>query len=101
MCTLYANPLGLQHALAGSGNHSAGEVFALITWKQQADDRWFGTKIPAGLSLLELVRSSTLNQHTVFSYEKREGQMLTSVADTLGRQARLRFILEQQPSIMP
>jgi hypothetical protein len=101
MSTLYANELGLKNAIAGLKNHMAGEVFALVTWKQQEDDHWFGAKIPGDLSSVELVKTTAIVNHTVISYKKFEGKDLVANPDTLHQQDRIKYIFEQQPSVMP
>jgi len=97
MSTLYANPPGLQNAIKGAKETVPGEAFALITWKRQADDHWFGANIPGEIQSLELVNTTG----AAVSYKKYEGKALTASADTLNRQERISYILSRKPSVMP
>ena len=99
MSTLYGNELALKAATVGTGTVTAGEVFALVTWKQQADDHWFGAKIPANLLSVEYVKTGEENNH--ISYQKFEGKNLTLSTDTSNNQARIEYIFDQKPSVMP
>lgn len=101
MATLYANAQGLKTAIAGTNSHIPGEVFALITWKQQDDDHWFGAKIPGDLSSVELIKTTAAANHTLISYQRFEGKNLVASTDTLHQQDRIKYIFTQQPSVMP
>jgi hypothetical protein len=98
MSTLYGNELALKTASAGTGT-LAGEVFALVTWKQQADDHWFGAKIPADLLSVEYVKTGQESDYT--SYQKFEGKDLVLSTDTSNNQVRIKYIFDQRPSVMP
>ncbi len=101
MSTLYGNPLALKSALSGSGEHQVGEVFALVTWKQQPDEHWFGAKIPGDLQSVEVVKALVENQHTVIRYKRYEGKQLTANTDTVYQQDRINYIFDMKPSVMP
>jgi hypothetical protein len=97
MSTLYGNEPAIK--AAGTDSATAGEVFALITWKQQADDHWFGAKIPANLLSVEYV--STGETGNSVSYQKFAGKNLVLSMDTANSQARIKYIFDQKPSVMP
>ena len=97
MSTLYGNDPALK--AAGTGTATAGEVFALVTWKQQADDHWFGAKIPADLVSVEYIKTGETSNS--ITYQKFEGKYLILSKDTLNRQERIKKILDQKPSVMP
>jgi len=97
MSTLYANPVALQNAIKGLRTPLPGEEFALITWKWQADDHWFGANIPGELQSLEMVNTKV----AAVSYKKYEGKALALSSDTLNSKERISYILSRQPSIMP
>src|ERR1700761_6624913 len=97
MSTLYGNEVALK--TAGTGTETAGEVFALVTWKQQADDHWFGAKIPADLVSVEYIKTGETSNS--ITYQKFEGKYLILSKDTLNRQERIKKILDQKPSVMP
>jgi hypothetical protein len=97
MSTLYGNEPALK--AAGTDSAIAGEVFALVTWKQQADDHWFGAKIPANLLSVEYVKTDETGSS--ISYQKFTGKNLVLSADTSNSQARIKYIFDQKPSVMP
>jgi hypothetical protein len=101
MSTLYANPLALNNAIRGDKDHRAGEVFALVTWSQQADDHWFGAKIPGDLQCIELVKTTNGAKGNSISYNRYIGKSIIADKDTLNRQDRIKYIFDQQPSVMP
>jgi hypothetical protein len=96
MATLYGNAPALQAAKDGSS--ATGEVFALITWKQKADDHWFGANIPSSLQSVEYVKTA---QPGNTSYQKFEGKALVLSTDTLHNQERIKYILNQKASVFP
>ncbi|MDR3680618.1 MAG: hypothetical protein P4L41_11690 [Flavipsychrobacter sp.] len=101
MSVLYANGEGISNAIKGDKKHSAGEVRALVTWGQQDDPSWFGARIPGSLKSVELVKISTNTTGLITAYAKYSGKNLLAAPDTLGQEARIKYILDQQPSIMP
>jgi hypothetical protein len=99
MSTLYGNAPALQAAKSGSNITTAGETFALITWKQKADDHWFGANIPSTLQSVEYVK--TAQPGNTISYQKFEGKPLVLSTDTLHNQERIKYILNQKASVFP
>ncbi|AYL98141.1 hypothetical protein [Mucilaginibacter celer] len=96
--TLYGNDAALKSALDGNKSLAAGEVFTLVTWKQQDDEHWFGAKIPSKVQTIEVLKTGATG---VFDYSRLEGKELTSSKDTLGQGERIGYILGQKPSVMP
>lgn len=102
MSTLYSNDIAFHNALAGTKTPTPGDVFALITWKQQPDDNWYGANIPGDLQSVEIVKTTTANNGAVnINYQRFQGKDLAIDADTLHQQERISFILNQQPSVTP
>ncbi len=99
MTTLYGNETALQAAKSGSATTTTGETFALVTWKQKADDHWFGAKIPSNLQSVEYVKST--QPGNAVSYQKFEGKTLVLSSDTSHNQERIKYILSQKASIFP
>lgn len=99
MSTLYGNELALKASIADTGTIAPGEVFALVTWKQQADDHWFGANIPGNLQSVEYVK--TADAGNKISYQRFEGKGLVLSADTSQSRERIKYILDQKPSVMP
>jgi hypothetical protein len=102
MATLYGNAAALQAAKGGADiKPIVGETFALVTWKQKADEHWFGAKIPGQLQSLEMLKTQAGAAGIVLTYQKYVGKSLTLTADTAGNNVRTQYILQQQASVMP
>lgn len=101
MATLYGNEQALAAAVAGTNDIKAGEEFALITWKQQDDDRWFGAKIPGDLQSVETIKTLSSKTGVGVIYKCFDGRALNPRADTLKNAERIKYIFAQQPSVMP
>ncbi len=101
MSTLYANPFALSNALDGDKSHRAGEVLALVTWKQQADGNYFGADVPGDLQSVEIIKSAIAAKNVLVSYKKYTGKNLDSAPDTLQQEKRITYIFNQRPSVMP
>ena len=101
MSTLYGNDKALK--AAGGKEYIPGEVFALVTWKQQNDPSWFGAKIPADIKMVEFIRvmPPKTGHSSNIVYGKLEGKNLVPNPDTTLRQQRINYILAQKPSVMP
>lgn len=98
---LYANSPVIKNSYKVKRSHSAGEVMALITWKQQPDTNWFGARIPGALQTLELIEIIADPSHPIITYKRYRGRNLLIDKDTLGQLTRTKYILELQPSVMP
>ncbi len=98
MATLYGNKQALADAITGNGGTKPGEEFALITWKQQDDERWYGAKIPGELQSIERVKTGA---EGVVDYKCFDGKDIVPHADTLHNAERTKYILSQQASVMP
>jgi hypothetical protein len=102
MSVLYGNDLALKTAIGGIKEIRAGEVFTLVTWKQQQDDYWFGANIPGELQSVELLKTVSSNgNYPISNYQRFEGKDLALNPDTLHQQKRIKYIFDQKPSIMP
>ena len=101
MSTLYGNSLALEAAKTGEYKIGNGELFALITWNQQADENWYGANIPAELRSVELLHISASNGQGIFKYQSFKGKNLQPDRDTLHRNERIAYILSQKPTILP
>jgi len=101
MATLYGNPLALKKAIAFNSEKVAGEVFTLVTWKQQPDAHWFGANIPGDLQSVEVVKTTSYGDAVTISYQRYEGKNLTLNTDTVRQGERIKFIFDEKPSVMP
>ncbi len=101
MSTLYGNSLALQKAIAFNKEVVGGESFTLVTWKQQTDAHWFGAKIPGDLHSVEIVKTNSNGITVLINYERYEGKIRVLNSDTLYKSERIKFILDQRPSVMP
>jgi len=100
--TLYGNDLARQAALGGTSAAQAGEVLALLTWRQQADPNWFGARIPGALQSLEVLRTEPRGTgRPAVTYHCFTGKDLTLRSDTLHQQERIAYLLAQKPAVLP
>jgi hypothetical protein len=99
--TLYGNDLALKSAINGNKTVTANEVFTLVTWKQQDDDHWFGAKIPSDVESVEVIKTASSGNGVVVNYEQLNGKELVVKTDTVGQAERIKYILEQKPSVLP
>jgi len=100
MSTLYGNAAAKATAEAGDGKCLPLSVFALVTWKQQADKRWLGGNIPGNLLFVEVVKATMENKQEMVTYNRFKGTLMQADADTTGQQARKKYLLGLKPSIM-
>jgi len=100
MSTLYGNEPAFKHAITNAdSSYPNGSVLALVTWKQQEDQHWYGGNIPGELQSIELVKING----TTASYEQFSGAALTPApgTDTSLANKRTRYILAEKPAVMP
>ena len=98
MATLYGNDSAKATAWAGNGKCRSTSVFALVTWKHQADKRWIGGNIPGDLLSVETLKAVS-DENTVI-YSRFKGPALKADPDTSGQSVRAKYILSLKPSIM-
>jgi hypothetical protein len=100
MSTLFGNDQAFQHAhTSADSSYPNGSVLALVTWKQQEDQHWFGGNIPGELQSIELVKING----TAAIYEQFTGTALRPAAnsDTALITSRTRYILDEKPAVTP
>ena len=98
MSTLYGNALSVKRARAGTVIQ-AGEELLLVTWKQKADDNWFGANIPAFVKRVEKVTTGRTPEEV--TYEQYQGDALSLNSDTTGKSSLINAIFGMQASVMP
>jgi len=101
MSTLYGNPGALDYSKAKTDSNAKDMIFALVTWKQQDDERWFGAKIPGQFQSVEMVTSKTNGPEIQTSYKIYKGKEGKWQNDPLTEKARIKYILAQTASVMP
>jgi len=101
MSTLYGNPLALKSAAGLNKMLAGGEAFTLVTWKQQPDEHWFGASIPGDLESVEILKTNSNGAAVVINYQRYEGKALAPNSNTSMKNERIKFILDQHPSVMP
>lgn len=99
MSTLYGNDLALKYAKSKGGSTLGGMVFALVTWKQQDDERWFGANIPGQFQSVETVTTKANGNAIQTSYKIDKGEKLN--IGFLDEKERIKYILAQKASVMP
>lgn len=99
MSILYGDAFA-ESVLKSNDSAQAGKFsFTLVTWRQQEDHHWFGARIPGELLSVERLTQKAADRSP--AYQKLSGKQLTTITDTAGTAARIRFILSQKPSILP
>ncbi len=102
MSILYGNDLARKTFIASENRVIRGEMLVLVTWKQKADENWFGANIPGKLNTIELIKISAGNSGaTAIAYSLYKGKAFILSKDTTDNQVRIRYIFSQQPSVMP
>jgi hypothetical protein len=101
MSTLYGNALALKKSMDLNKALAGSELFTLVTWKQQPDEHWFGANIPGDLQSVEVLKISPDGVDIVKNYQRYEGKEFVLNSDTLYKSERIKFILDQRPSVMP
>lgn len=99
MSILYGNEAALHAAGSRNGEHEPGEVYTLVTWKQQSHPFWFGSNLNEALTTIERVNAIAADTGKVqFRYEVVRGDPPT----TPGMEPkRIEFILDQKASEFP
>ena len=98
MSTLYGNSKAVDRARSG-GLVGAGEEMVLVTWRQKADENWFGANIPANVMAVEKIMTGS--DPLTVNYQRYKGPALTLATDTSGRNQRIAAIFAEKNSIMP
>jgi len=103
MSTLYGNVLALNYAKSERHSNVAGMEFALVTWKQQDDERWFGAKIPGEFQRVEMVTLKANGNYIQTSYKIYTGKEERGKwkNNPLKGETRIKYILAQTASVMP
>lgn len=105
MSTLYGNDLAVDYARTHpDSRYPDGSVLALVTWAQQNDPRWFGAKIPAHVSSMEMLTIGALpDGHATYSYLEFTGTPLkqSSAEQTATPSGRALFLLSQRAAVFP
>jgi hypothetical protein len=99
MSILYGNEPALNYSIKGNGNHVTGEVFKQVTYKQQAHEFWYGSRINGALQQVETINTIQQGANIIPVYAiKRYGD---GTAESEDRSTRIKFILGQQASVFP
>lgn len=99
MSTLYGNDIAVKSARSGQSVYPAGSVLALATWAQREDPHWFGGRIPAQLTSLELV---TVGPGAGPVYTAYDGMPLAKKTDSSAVvQERIQYITSRKASVFP
>ena len=123
MATLYGNELAVKYARLGPAwDYRPGAVIALVTWKQETDEHWFGGRIPGTVLSVERVRFNGAGGEIAqsgkgkagiqngsgkdsgqISYEKYEGTPLRKSAtdNSPAMQHRIEYLLALRASVIP
>ena len=97
LSTLYGNNIALEYAKSKGNRTVEDMVFALVTWKEQDDERWFGAKIPGQFESVEMVTSKANGNDIQTMYKIYKGKDGKWQNDSLTGKARIKYILSQTP----
>ena len=102
MSALYGNAAALEAVTNGNSKHAHGEEYRLITWKQESNPLWFGSNINGVLKTVERVSTSvSADGELNIRYEILRGNPTDITTGTFNEQERIRYILDQKPSMFP
>ncbi|MDB5130185.1 hypothetical protein [Mucilaginibacter sp.] len=99
MSILYGNEAALNYSIKGNGEHVTGEVFKQVTFKQQAHEFWYGSRINGALQQVETINTVLQGANVIPVYAIQHYGPNTAKAED--RSARIKFILSQQASVFP
>ena len=104
MSTLFGNDAAVRYTRRHSeGNYPQGSMLALVTWRQQDDDRWFGARLPAETQSVEMLTVGVSETgQPLYSYEEYGGSPLKKLraVDTRAK-SRVAYLLSQRAAVMP
>lgn len=99
---LYGNDLAFVKSGLREGKPDTGEKYVCVTWSQQSNPDWFGSRSPHKLLSVEFVNIlNSENGKTKLDYKRYLGSKLTLSIDTLGQAKRTANILAQKKAIQP
>lgn len=104
MFTLFGNEAAIQYSRTSTArNYPDGSVFALVTWQEQEDSRWFGGKIPAQVKSVEFVDVRTPQDgNPPNSYRGYEGFPLKETPSLKSQMdGRVAYVLSMRAAVMP
>lgn len=96
MSVLYGNALAMKTASGIEKKHVPGELFTLVTWKQQPSPYWFGSNINGEMQVIEQVHFNAGAFDYVRVIKKDVPQ-----EPAAAKEERIRFIVNQDASVFP
>lgn len=100
--TLYGDTSALSSLKMSDSARGGEKTLVFITWKQQEDARWFGARIPAGLQMIEVLKTNTgFKDQGQVVYQRYDEKGVAKNTDNNEQQNRVRFISSIKPAVMP
>jgi hypothetical protein len=99
MSILYGNQPALNYSIKGNDEHITGEIFKQVTFKQQAHEFWYGSRINGALQQVETINTVQQGATVIPVYGVQ--YYGPNTAKTQDRSARIKFILCQKASVFP
>lgn len=96
---LYGNDEALAHAGKPQVEHTAGEVFKLVTWALKGNPLWFGGNINGPVQSIETVQVAPESAGVEYNMQRPDGK--TSENSKTDREERISFIFAQRASVFP
>ena len=104
MSTLFGNDTAVRYTRRHSeGDYPQGSMLAFVTWRQQDDNRWFGARLPAETTSVEMLTVGVSDTgQPLYSYEEYGGSPLKriTVVETRAK-SRAAYLLSQRAAVMP
>lgn len=101
MSVLYGNAPAIEYKVKDNGDHVTGEQYTLVTYAQQDNKLWYGSKINGELQQVETVTVVPQGKGTTASYSNsyfKAPETSNTAADTA---ARIQVMLNATASLFP
>ncbi|QEL03403.1 hypothetical protein FKG96_22095 [Olivibacter sp. LS-1] len=100
IAVLFGNELALKNKLAQKPREN-NELYKLVTWRQQPNTFWYGSKINGALLCIETVKISSKEGQVVPIYKLDCFDSPFSADLPIDRTQRISFIMNQQLVVLP
>jgi len=101
MSVLYGNQQALAFSTGDQTQHISGEVFRLVTFRQQENELWYGSKINGELLKIETVSFQNKQAQEFLSYQVEYFNSALKENNNKSDQERISLIINQKAPIYP
>lgn len=100
MSVLYGNALALDNLINEKDRNLPGEIYKMVTWKQQPDPYWFDVNSNAEILSIETVTAVGSGNNVKLEYTIQQQKLLENKSASKLNE-RVHYITHQRPSIVP